>query len=128
VPGTAAPAKLDARLRVLPGREGALLAGVRCQACGYRIAGEAPWCPKCRGAVEPAQFGPRGVVWSVTTVWIGVQDRATPYTLAYVDLDDGPRILAHVEGADPVAPPVVGARVALTGTTIEGDPAVEVTP
>jgi uncharacterized OB-fold protein len=45
--------------------------------------------------------------------------RAAPYTLAYVDLDDGPRVLAHVDGCTHV-----GARVQLTGTTVHGDPLV----
>ena len=59
-------------------------------------------------------------MWSQTGVHVAVQDRQLPYRLAYVDLDDGPRILAHVRG-DAAA---VGDRVTLDGTTAEGDPQV----
>ena len=68
-------------------------------------------------------FGPDGTVWAHTTLHISVGGRAPGYTLAYVDLDDGPRILAHVDGGKPS----VGSRVRVTGTTPEGDPLVALT-
>lgn len=80
-------------------------------------------CPVCRELLSPARFGPGGSIWAVTSVHISVQDRATPYLLAYVDLDDGPRILAHVQ-ANPAGRPSVGDRVRLAGVTSAGDPLV----
>ena len=59
-------------------------------------------------------------MWAHTTLHISVGGRAPGYTLAYVDLDDGPRILAHVDGGRPA----VGSRVRVAGTTPEGDPLV----
>ncbi|OLL75059.1 hypothetical protein Ae168Ps1_3460c [Pseudonocardia sp. Ae168_Ps1] len=53
---------------------------------------------------------------------IPVPGRTPPFALAYVDLDDGPRILAHVPG--PAAPPV-GGRARLVAPTGSGDLAVE---
>ncbi len=41
-----------------------------------------------------------------------VGDHKPPFALAYVDLDDGPRILAHLEPPERIAP---GTRVAVTG-------------
>jgi uncharacterized OB-fold protein len=114
---------LDPRPKVVEGPDGAELEGARCDLCGYRLAVEAPRCPACGGAVSPARFGPAGTVWSSTTVRIVVQQRPAPYVLAYVDLDEGPRVLAHVETDDDL-PLRVGTRVVLTGTTPEGDPAV----
>ncbi|MEU1692872.1 OB-fold domain-containing protein [Streptomyces hirsutus] len=38
-------------------------------------------------------FPPRGSVWASTVVRIDVGTRRPPYGIAYVDLDDGPRVL-----------------------------------
>jgi hypothetical protein len=55
---------------------------------------------------------------------IGHGERTGPYTLAYVDLDDGPRVLAHVR----TRPVAIGDRVRLRGHSPLGDPQVEVVP
>jgi uncharacterized OB-fold protein len=115
------PEIADPRPRVVTDEAGvARVAGSRCEACGYPLAVEAPWCPDCRGALRDDAFGPGGTVWAHTTLHISVAGRAPGYTLAYVDIDEGPRILAHVEGGAPS----VGCRVAVAGTTEEGDPLV----
>ena len=46
-----------------------------------------------------------------------------PYGLAYVDLDNGPRVLVHTEATTPLE---VGARVTIAGVTDRGD--IEVRP
>lgn len=92
------------------------LLGATCPSCSYVVAGESPRCPACGTRTEPARFAGNGRVWSATTVHVSVQGRQIPYTLAYVDLDDGPRVLVHL----PSRPPV-GARVRLVGTTASGD-------
>jgi uncharacterized OB-fold protein len=117
----------DPRPRLDRGPDGVLLAGVRCKACGYPSGFPRPRCPRCRGPVEAAGFGPLGTVWSATVVRIPVPGREPPYGLAYVDLDQGPRILAHVadDGAVALAP---GARVRLRGLTGNGDPEIEAVP
>lgn len=103
--------------------------GFSCAQCGYRLAAERPVCPICRSAIEPREFGPGGVVWSATVVRVGVPDRATPLGLAYVDLDDGPRVLCHFGGDAPdalLAALAPGSRVELAGLTQLGDPQVRV--
>jgi uncharacterized OB-fold protein len=93
--------------------DGAVL-GVRCTACRYPAAQqEIPWCPVCHAAVAPERFSPLGTVWSTTVVAIPVGERRPPFALAYLDLDDGPRLLVHM--ATPDAPPI-GSRARLTGT------------
>jgi len=72
--------------------------------------------------VSPEAFGPGGTVWSVTTIRIPVPGRTPPYSLAYIDLDDGPRVLAHVGGGGPVG---IGRRVQLVGLGGDGDIEVE---
>jgi uncharacterized protein len=57
-----------------------------------------PRCNRCFAHVAAESFGPAGVVWSSTVVRIAVPGRTPPYTLAYVDLRNGPRVLAEVLG------------------------------
>jgi uncharacterized OB-fold protein len=95
------------------------LRGVRCRACGYPSAPPAPWCPVCHSSeAEEAWFGPAGTVWSSTVVHIPVGKWVPPYAIAYVDLDEGPRVLAHLAEPRVLAP---GARVRLQGASEGGD-------
>lgn len=97
--------------------DGAVL-GVRCTVCRYPAAQrEIPWCPVCYGAVVPERFAPTGAVWSATVVAIPVGNRRPPFGLAYLDLDDGPRVLVHL--AEPRVLPV-GTRARIAGTD-QGD-------
>lgn len=98
--------------------EAVRLVASRCGGCGYVVAGECPACPLCGARTAPARSGPRGSVWASTVVRIPVPSRQPPYGLAYVDLDDGPRILAHTAGD--VALPV-GSTVQLGPLTPAGD-------
>ncbi len=121
-PTSTAPAPTDPRPRLTTTPAGIAVAGVRCTVCGHPVAFARPRCPDCRGTVAPAEFGPGGTVWSSTVVRIPVPGRVPPFGLAYVDLDDGPRVLVTTGGED-VLP--MGTRVRLRdpGT---GDVAVEV--
>ena len=104
-----------------------VLEGGRCVACGHALALRLPRCTRCRGEVAPARFGPGGAIWSFTVVHVAARPGDTlPYTLAYVDLDDGPRLLAHVDGAGDAVR--VGSRVDLAATPANGDPTVELVP
>jgi len=48
--------------------------------------------------MEPMTFGPRGTLYSYSTVHVS-SSRPTPYTIGYVDFDNGVRVLAQVESA-----------------------------
>jgi uncharacterized OB-fold protein len=101
--------------------------GYRCRECGYRLAVERPRCPVCRAALDAHKFGPEGRVWAATILRAGVVDRQPPLGLAYVDLDDGPRVLCHFgDVADPGSAPLPGTRVELVGLTDQGDPKVRI--
>ncbi|MBW0092278.1 OB-fold domain-containing protein [Pseudonocardia sp. KRD-184] len=92
--------------------------GVRCTACRYPAAQTGiPWCPACYGPVAPERFAATGTAWSSTVVAIRVGQRRPPFGLAYLDLDDGPRVLVHL--AEPVVVPI-GTRLRITGTD-DGD-------
>jgi uncharacterized OB-fold protein len=121
---TRAPA--DPRPVIVPGIAGPCLLGGRCAACDHPNPTTAPMCPRCGGPSTHAAFGPEGAIWAATTIHVASGDRDAPYTLAYVDLDDGPRVLTHVlDGFELV--PRAGERVRLVDLTEHGDPQVEVT-
>lgn len=67
--------------------------GSRCRECRLSAAPATPRCPWCGSAVDRETFPPRGSVWASTVVRIDVGTRRPPYGVAYVDLDDGPRVL-----------------------------------
>lgn len=100
-------------------REGSdhYLAGGICRG-GHPLPHRFPRCPRCGSEVEARRFGPEGSVWSFTTVHVeGGGDGPPPYTLAYVDLDAGPRVLLRISGE-----PGVGARVRLSQSSPGGNP------
>lgn len=90
------------------------IAGVRCTTCRYPAAQDGiPWCPVCYQPVEPERFAATGTAWSSTVVAIPVGPLRPPFALAYLDLDDGPRVMVRL--AEPeVVPP--GTRLRITGT------------
>lgn len=105
--------------------EGDVLVGGRCVACAHAHAIRLRRCTRCGSELEAARFGPAGTVWATTTLHVSSGTREAPYTLAYVHLDDGPRLLAHVFDG-PALSPQVAERVQLVGVTGHGDPQVEV--
>jgi uncharacterized OB-fold protein len=99
-----------------------VIRGKHCLNCGHHFAVPPELCRLCHAEAVDAHFGPGGTVWASTVVWISAAGRNTPYTLAYIDLASGPRILAHVDDAGGRL--FSGQRVELTGQTPDGDPLV----
>jgi uncharacterized OB-fold protein len=76
----------------------------RCDACGETIWYPRRFCPFCGGRdVTWFEASGRAVVYTHTTVRKGVGPYAKvgPYVLAYVELEEGPRILTNIVGIDP---------------------------
>ena len=113
----------DPRTRVVDTPDGVVVTGTRCTSCGYPIAERLTFCPACGGPCVDATFGPGAEVFAATVLRVPVPDRPAPRGLAYVDIDDGPRILAHVTTTDAALRPQ--SRVRLVGTTAQGDPLVQ---
>lgn len=116
----------DPRPRAHAGADGVFrITGTLCTNCGHRLLVHPPRCNRCLSrALQVSEFGPTGTLWSSTVVRIAVPGRTPPYALAYVDLDDGPRILAEIIGVTERV--TVGARVALSSQSEIGDLRVEV--
>lgn len=112
------PVRPDPRPQVRVDDDVVTLPASTCTECGYVVAGACPACARCGADTAPSAAGPQGRVWASTVVRIPVPGRAPPYGLAYVDLDDGPRVLAHTPGDVALA---VGSTVALAPPSEAGD-------
>ncbi len=75
-----------------------LLAGTVCTACGTCMVGRREVCSTCISKdLRTVGLGPDGVLYSFTTVHVSPASDE-PYTLGYVDLAQGARVLASLEG------------------------------
>lgn len=75
------------------------LLGSSCSACGTSAFPARSFCPACFSGepVQPAVLSDTGTVFSYTVVRQAPGKRPTPYALAYVDLEDGVRVLAQID-------------------------------
>ena len=79
------------------------LLGSRCTACGTAGFPARPFCPHCRATdgITGVVLSPQGRVHSFTVVRQAPPGVEVPYVLAYVDLDDGVRVMAQVAAPGP---------------------------
>lgn len=78
----------------------------RCDACGFVIWYPRRFCPACHHhGVSWFEASGRGEIYSFTVVrrGQGVWRDVSPYVLAYVELEEGPRMLTNVAGVEPEA-------------------------
>ena len=79
----------------------------RCQDCQTLIWYPRPFCPDCGSlSVGWEQASGRGTIYSYTVNRRGAGDLAEyrtvdPYVLAYVDLEEGPRVMTNIVDCDP---------------------------
>jgi hypothetical protein len=81
--------------------EGRLLLKV-CQDCGAVIWYPRAICPECAGLTEWFEAAGRGRIYSYTVNQRGegAYQGLPPFVLAYVELDEGPRMMTNIVGAD----------------------------
>ena len=75
-----------------------------CDACGHHIWYPRSWCPVCQHeAVTWTTLSGRGTVYARTILHrsMGRGVSAAPFVIAYVELDEGPRVLTNVVTDDP---------------------------
>ncbi|MFZ2410179.1 MAG: Zn-ribbon domain-containing OB-fold protein [Candidatus Methanoperedens sp.] len=76
------------------------LIGTRCEKCGEYYYPPRNMCPRCRrnGVIVPFKFKGKGEVVTYTIVHSATKDYAkhTPYILAIIKLDEGPRLTSQV--------------------------------
>lgn len=100
--------------------EGRLVLPV-CDACGHHVWYPRSWCPVCGSpAVTWTEMSGRGTVYACTVVRKAMGDwgGAAPYVGAYIELDEGPRLLTNVVTDDPasvhIGMPVTAVYVPVT--------------
>jgi uncharacterized protein len=74
-----------------------------CRSCGRNSLYARPFCPHCWSEdviLQSASGHARLYTWSVVHQNAPPFDARTPYVVAMVDLDEGPRLMTAVEGCD----------------------------
>ncbi|KMK64554.1 Zn-ribbon domain-containing OB-fold protein [Puniceibacterium sp. IMCC21224] len=72
--------------------------GTRCSDCGALQFPATQVCPNCLSLnVEDSALARLGTLYSFSTVYQAPAGWALPYTLGYVDLDDGVRVMGHIK-------------------------------
>ena len=82
-----------------------------CPACAHAWAFPRERCPKCGTAPEAREASGRATLFAATTVARAPDEtfRAlTPYRIALVDLEEGPRIMAHLSAEAPIGAQLEG--------------------
>ncbi len=76
------------------------LMGSKCETCGSTFFPTTNVCPNCRrkGKLVPIEFSGRGTVFSYTVIHAAPKmlEEFTPYVLALVQLQEGPKVLSQV--------------------------------
>ena len=78
----------------------------RCDSCDELIWYPRRFCPFCASAaVSHVVLSGRGTIYSFTVIRKGVGPfrDAAPYVLAYIELEEGPRVQSNIIGVDPEA-------------------------
>ena len=78
----------------------------RCDACARHIWYPRSWCPVCGNeTVAWVEVSGRGTVYACTVLHRakGPWAEAAPFVVAYVELEEGPRILTNIISDDPTA-------------------------
>ena len=91
-------------LQFFEGAEQGRLVLPRCTACGFVIWFPREICPECGSQdVDWFEASGSGSIYSctVTRRVPGSWGKATPFVLAYVELDEGPRVMTNIVDCDP---------------------------
>ena len=74
--------------------------GTKCETCGRHFFPPRSFCPDCRrsGKIADYKFAGTGTVVTYTVIHTASEqfEKLTPYVLAIVQLDEGPRMTAQV--------------------------------
>ena len=100
------------------------LMGEKCPVCGVSIFPPRDICPACAAeAKTPHRLTGGGTIYSLTTLTeapAGFEEQA-PYTLALIQLDEGPLITAQLTDMDPDMPVEIGQRVEMVTRKLRSD-------
>ena len=98
------------------------LMGSRCRKCGGLYTPPRPICIKCQGdEMEWVEIKGKGKLAAFTTITVGPPwmvelgyDRKNPYCSGVVELEEGTRVVARIEGVDASKPEAIKVGIPLT--------------
>ena len=101
----------------------------RCRACGELRWPPLVGCPECHGRDATwDEVRPTGTIWSFVVyhrAFAAELKDEIPYTVAMVQLDDGPYLVGRLHDAEDAGrPPAIGDRVTAVFTETDGVPSV----
>ncbi len=97
------------------------LMGGKCAGCGAKVFPKPKICSSCWSTEqEDVALATRGKLYSFSVVHAARKGWPSPYAIAYVDLEDGVRICAPLEG-DVANPPPLDTPVELIVGTLRTD-------
>lgn len=100
--------------------DGPVLIGAHCKACNARMFPAQPVCPACMSEdVVEEDMSKTGTVYSATAVHVGPAKWHKPFTVGYIDLDNGVRVFSHLKG-NPKISEKVAVGVAEVGRDADG--------
>lgn len=102
------------------------LMGIKCNDCGTITCPPTMVCAECASTnLEIVQLSGKGKIATFTVVNVTSEGRTneTPYTLALVELDEGPWIMGNLVDMDPrkVTMDVIGKKVRVGNRVFPGD-------
>jgi uncharacterized OB-fold protein len=100
------------------------LMGCCCRSCGARYVPPRPLCTRCYGTdLEWVEHSGRGRLAAFTCIRVVPPpmqawgfDRQHPYCSGVVELEDGGRVVALIDGVDPTRPERIQVGMPLTAT------------
>jgi uncharacterized OB-fold protein len=102
-----------------------VLVGARCGACGTRVFPRPSVCPHCMSEeIQAEDMSRTGTLYAYSTVHVGARKWHKPFTLGYVDLDNGVRVFSHIMGDKLAMEGRVQLDVAELGRGEDGKPIV----
>jgi uncharacterized OB-fold protein len=91
------------------------LMGSECSSCGSLFVPPRARCSKCQGTgMQWAEMSGKGRLAAFTCIAIGPPsmveegyDRNNPYCTGVIELEEGPRMVARIDGVDPQKPETI---------------------
>ena len=101
--------------------EGPFIRGGCCTACGFVALSAHAICPRCwtKDSMGQQPIGRTGRLYSSTVIHALPPGFEQPYAVGYVDVEQGVRVFAHLEGGP--AQPAIGEEVELTLVPLKQD-------
>ena len=98
------------------------LVGSKCKKCGALYTPPRPICIKCQGGeMEWVEMKGKGKLAAFTAIAVGPpwmvelgDDRTNPYCSGVVELEEGTRVVARIEGVDASRPEAIKVSTPLT--------------